>query len=122
MLGAELSGAGYSKADHGRDLRAQLGDRSEGSVEFKHQNISAALVEMGLPYIEGYKPARNYQKAALPQAIGAYLARHPGFLDAAAAGPVLSPVAAPAADDRPVDALFEDPPGRIVVSPGEEKP
>ena len=32
-----------------------------GSVERKHQNISAVLIEAGYPYINGYKPLGNYQ-------------------------------------------------------------
>ena len=35
---------------------------------------------MGLPYIDGYKPAKNYQKTVLPQAIEDYLIRHPEML------------------------------------------
>jgi hypothetical protein len=31
------------------------------SVEYKYQNISAILIDLGLPYIRGYKPAFNYQ-------------------------------------------------------------
>ena len=68
MLRAELAGEPYSKAEHNRALQPLLDGRSKSSVEFKHQNISAVLVGMGLPYIDGYKPARNYQKAVLPQA------------------------------------------------------
>ena len=41
-------------------LMNQIG-RTHRSVEFKHQNISAVLEEMGLPWIVGYKPKRNYQ-------------------------------------------------------------
>lgn len=69
MLKAELAGEPYSKAEHRRALQPLLGGRSESSIEFKHQNISAVLVGMGLPYIEGYKPAKNYQKTVQPQAI-----------------------------------------------------
>lgn len=50
--------------------------RNEGSVEFKHQNISAVLSELGLPWIRGYKPRRNYQGALL-DAIADYLAKNP---------------------------------------------
>jgi hypothetical protein len=49
MLAAELSGAAYSKAEHNRTLRPLLGGRSKGSVESKYQNVSAVLLEMGLP-------------------------------------------------------------------------
>ncbi len=36
--------------------------RSDGAIERKHQNISAILIELGFPYISGYKPLRNYQR------------------------------------------------------------
>src|SRR4249919_271239 len=62
MLRAELSGQAVNKADHNRRLRERLTTRSKGSIEFKHANISAALLSLGeLPYIEGYKPRSNYQ-------------------------------------------------------------
>jgi hypothetical protein len=61
MLGAELSGVPYSKAGHRRSLSKHLDGRSEASVEFKHGNISAVLIELGFPYIAGYKPRSNYQ-------------------------------------------------------------
>jgi hypothetical protein len=49
MLGAELAGAEYSKAEHNRGLRPLLGDRTRSSVEYKHQNISAGLWRSGRP-------------------------------------------------------------------------
>jgi hypothetical protein len=61
MLGRELARAAYNKAAHRRDLLARLTDRSDGAVEFKHCNISAALLDLGFPPIAGYKPRRNYQ-------------------------------------------------------------
>ena len=61
MLKLELSLQSYNKADRNRRLRERLDERSRGSVEFKHQNISAVLVKMGIPYIEGYKPKDNFQ-------------------------------------------------------------
>jgi len=62
MFGSELKGEPYSKAEHRRALLPKLDSRTEGSIEFKHQNISAVLIELGYPYITGYKPAWNYQK------------------------------------------------------------
>ena len=62
MLLLELQGKPYNKAQHRRALLKLLNNRSEGAVERKHQNISAILIEMGLPYIEGYKPLWNYQE------------------------------------------------------------
>ncbi|WP_319482931.1 DUF3883 domain-containing protein [uncultured Draconibacterium sp.] len=61
MLSAELKGESYSKAVHRRALKPLLQNRSEGSVEFKHQNISAVLMELGQPFIKGYLPRVNYQ-------------------------------------------------------------
>lgn len=42
MLAADLAGQSYSKIEHNRALQRLTG-RSKGSVEFKHQNISAVL-------------------------------------------------------------------------------
>jgi hypothetical protein len=65
MLSFELAGQKYSKAEHRRRLRARLDGRSESSIEFKHCNISAALVNLGFPYLVGYKPRSNYQTLLL---------------------------------------------------------
>lgn len=65
MLDQELRAQAYSKTAHRRALLEVLDRRTEGSVEYKHQNISAVLIELGLPYIEGYKPAGNYQDLLL---------------------------------------------------------
>jgi Domain of unknown function (DUF3883) len=61
MLASELAGTTYNKAAHRRALLPQLHGRSEQSIEFKHANISAALLDAGFPYIAGYKPRSNYQ-------------------------------------------------------------
>ena len=62
MLEAELRGKRYVKSHHNKALRKLIG-RSKGSIEYKHQNISAVLEVLGLPHIRGYRPARNYQRA-----------------------------------------------------------
>ncbi len=62
MLSNELLGKGYSKASFRKSLLSLLNNRSEGSIEFKHQNISAVLINLGQPYIKGYLPRFNYQK------------------------------------------------------------
>ena len=61
MLASELSGERYNKAEHNRNLQRLLRDRPHGSIERKHQNISAVLRELGYPWIDGYKPLGNYQ-------------------------------------------------------------
>src|ERR1051325_10286894 len=61
MLTLELRGILYNKAEHNRHLQGII-SRSHGSIERKHQNISAILIECGYPYIDGYKPLGNYQE------------------------------------------------------------
>jgi hypothetical protein len=61
MLGKELRREPYNKAEHNRQLQRLLAGRNHGSIERKHQNISAVLIELGYPYIDGYKPLGNYQ-------------------------------------------------------------
>ncbi|AZZ95301.1 DUF3883 domain-containing protein [Hahella sp. KA22] len=80
MLNKELRSEPYTKAAHRRLLQSKLDNRSEGAIEFKHQNISAVLVELGLPYILGYKPAFNYQKS-LKTTILAHLAGNQTEID-----------------------------------------
>lgn len=62
MLTLELTGQNYNKAAHRRALVSKLNGRSEASVEMKHQNISAVLVQHGWPRILGYKPLGNFQQ------------------------------------------------------------
>jgi hypothetical protein len=79
MLEAELSGRPYIKSRHSKALMARIG-RTHRSVEFKHQNISAVLDELGMPWIPGYVPKRNYQNAIF-DAIDRYLSRRPDVLE-----------------------------------------
>jgi hypothetical protein len=99
MLLADLAGRPYVKSRHSAALMAQIG-RTHRSVEFKHQNISAVLDELGLPWIPGYMPKRNYQNAIF-DAIDRYLTLHPAILESAPAPP-----AAVAAES----VVFVDPP------------
>lgn len=60
MLRRELAGETLNKADENRKLQ-RLIRRTKGSIEFKHQNVSAVIIEAkGIP-IDGYKPRRNVQ-------------------------------------------------------------
>ena len=61
MLLKELRNESYNKAEFNRKSQAKLSSRTKGSVEYKHQNISAVLLRNGYTYIRGYKPAINYQ-------------------------------------------------------------
>jgi len=79
MLAEDLSGRPYVKSRHSAAVMAQIG-RTHRSVEFKHQNISAVLDELGMPWIPGYKPKRNYQNAIF-DAIDRYLTMHSAILE-----------------------------------------
>ncbi|BAQ68442.1 hypothetical protein NHU_01282 [Rhodovulum sulfidophilum] len=80
MLADDVAGRRYSKAEHRRALLPLLNDRSEGSVEFKHQNISAVLKALGEDWIPGYKPAFNFQMT-LVDAVARRLTPPPDWLD-----------------------------------------
>ncbi|UTW03100.1 DUF3883 domain-containing protein [Amphritea atlantica] len=75
MLRLELRGEQYNKAEHRRALIQQLSNRTHGSVEMKHQNISAVLMSEDIQGIVGYKPLGNYQ-GALFNEVFSYLARN----------------------------------------------
>ena len=64
MLRDEIRGIAYSKTEHRRALKRTVG-RSDGSIEFKHCNITAVLEELGITGIAGYKRRDNYQRAIL---------------------------------------------------------
>jgi hypothetical protein len=81
MLQAELSGRAYVKSRHSAVLMAKI-ERTHRSVEFKHQNISAVLDKLGMPWIPGYKPKFNFQNAIF-DAIDRYLSNHPKALEPA---------------------------------------
>lgn len=89
MLEAELSGRPYSKADHNRQLQTRI-NRNRASIEFKHQNISAVLINFRQPFIPGYLPRQNYQQL-LERVVLEWLAGHPDFFKDLADGPVLAP-------------------------------
>lgn len=64
MLTRELTGQHYIKLNYNRALQ-ELTGRSAGSIERKHQNISAVLKRLGREWILGYKPLANYQNALI---------------------------------------------------------
>lgn len=78
MLADELAGRGYNKTAHNRALQDQIG-RSRSSIDYKHQNITAVLQWLGQPWINGYKPALNFQ-GSLVEAVARWLDRHPDYL------------------------------------------
>lgn len=116
MLAAELANIPYVKAHHRRELLPKLRPiRNEGSVEFKHQNISAVMLGLGQPRINGYKPASQFQMSL----VDAVLRRLGKFADwskvvAARALPG-SKSYAPAAEPKPL--WFGPPPTQVNEPP-----
>lgn len=75
MLALDLKGEAFVKAHRNEELQRLTG-RSKGSIEFKHQNISAVMARLGLPWLRGYKPMSNFQEA-LVAGVERFLAIHP---------------------------------------------
>lgn len=98
MLTCELTGQAYNKSAHRQQLMQGLPGRTAGAVEFKHANISAVMLQLGFPYLKGYQPLANIQRAALLHEVSAQVARHP-VLDEAALSAVPRPVVAVELDD-----------------------
>ena len=82
MLSDDFAGRPYRKAEHNRLLQGVI-DRHRGSIEYKHQNISAVLKGLGEDWIPGYKLTFNFQ-ASLVDAVVRWLNRHPDWLAPAA--------------------------------------
>jgi hypothetical protein len=97
MLASELAGVPYNKSAHRRALRPRLNSRSEQSIEFKHGNISAVLIESGFPYLLGYKQRSNYQ-ALLVEVVLERVSRSPQLHEIAAAD-ADRPMVVPEVDD-----------------------
>src|SRR5439155_14750024 len=49
MMRLDLAGQEFVKAERNRALQEKLSGRKRTSIEFKHQNISAVLLDMELP-------------------------------------------------------------------------
>ena len=62
MLGHELAGEAYNKAQHNEALQALI-PRSKKAIEFKRCNASAVLERLGFQSIRGYRPLHHYQNA-----------------------------------------------------------
>ena len=97
MLILELAGQSYNKTRHRRGLLAKLNNRNDGAVEFKHQNISAILIELGCPYITGYKPRGNYQQLLREVVENRIVQDH--LLDSTALTAISIPAATPLVED-----------------------
>jgi hypothetical protein len=56
MLRWDLAGQESVKAERNRAPQERFSGRNRFSIEFKHQNISAVLLDLELPYFNGYAP------------------------------------------------------------------
>ncbi|MES2268634.1 MAG: DUF3883 domain-containing protein [Bacteroidota bacterium] len=77
MLTDELTGKTLNKTWHRKALSPLLNNRTASSIEFKHQNISAVLAEMNIPFIRGYLPRNQFQRTKLIPAVRKYLKLYP---------------------------------------------
>jgi hypothetical protein len=107
MLAKELRGESFNKTEHNRNLQKLLNGRTKGAIEFKYQNISAVLIELGYPYVDGYKPLANYQ-GLLRDIIEERLAGAIGLQQAAAAAVETEVNEVPHVDD--VLSILVEPP------------
>jgi hypothetical protein len=121
MLEAELLGKPYKKSEHRDALTQKLAGRSDGSIEFKHQNISAVLVELGLPYVEGYKPRGNYQ-GILATEVESFLDQRPGFLEKLSLAQPLNPEQGKQVSALDLSQIIEDPPEKTIAPTATSKP
>lgn len=79
LLDAEEEGVVLSKAKvRAHALENGLAGRTHGAYEYRMQNISAVLVELGLPVLGGYKPLVNIgsSKATLVELIDEVWTHH----------------------------------------------
>ncbi|MBG6078085.1 DUF3883 domain-containing protein [Polaromonas sp. CG_9.11] len=97
MLTMELAGQHFNKTQHRRWLQGKLNGRSDASIEFKHCNISAAMMDLGFPSIRGYQRRSNYQ--ALLAIVAEEQVRGKPTLDQVALAAVQQPAVAPTQTD-----------------------
>lgn len=61
MLVRQMNGESLNKAKHIEVLIPKLDRRNANSIGMKYSNISAILVEHGIPHLSGHNPLGNYQ-------------------------------------------------------------
>lgn len=125
MLILQLAGENYNKSQRNVALQ-KITSRSKGSIERKHQNISAILNNGGFYYIPGYKPLGNYQRV-LEEVVTARILDNPDIQELAAKSAVrdnfqlampadiLSICVAPPEPPLPGDSLYR----RVAEGPQE---
>lgn len=127
MLAKELRGESFNKAEHNRRLQRLLVGRTKSAIEKKHQNISAVMIDLGYPYIDGYKRLSNFQRSLLPQVVEELLIASPDLerlVETVVSAPVEEPafsndllsilVPAPKADPGEKPSRLKESPNRIL--------
>lgn len=76
MLLRRLRGEDFVRVTFLRALAGRTHGRSVKSVEYKLQNVSAVLIDMGLTRLDGFAPASNFQ-ARLGELVDEYLRLDP---------------------------------------------
>ena len=109
MLMKELAGQKYNKAERARSLMPLLNARSKASIEFKRANLSAVMIELGFPSLQGYKPRSNFQRDGLVDVVSEQV-RHLPLLETAAALAMDRPAEVPESVD--LRDLRSEPPAR----------
>lgn len=111
MLMKELAGQKYNKAERARALMPLLNSRSQASIEFKRANLSAVMIELGFPSLQGYKPRSNFQRDGLVDVVTEQV-RHLPLLEKAAALAMDRPAEVPESVD--LRDLRAEPPVRRI--------
>lgn len=120
MLQDEIAGKAYNKTEHRKQLAPLLNHRSDGSIEFKHQNISAVLARFDIPWISGYKPRWNYQKKSLEEKVSAYIRINSGIEKAFNAFADTTVIGPRALEELSFSNLIEPPPAsNLIEEPSE---
>lgn len=76
MLGWQLDGREFVKADVRHDVMELLPARSEKSIDLKWCNVSSVLNEFGLLWLDGFKPMPHIQQR-LRWAVDTWLRENP---------------------------------------------
>jgi Protein NO VEIN, C-terminal len=114
MLREQLSGREPNKTEHRRRLQRLLDRRPETAIEFKHANISAAMLRLGCPiHLRGYLPRYNLQHLIV-EVVASYL-----DADLALRALVEKNAAAPLPPEKDLDILraMVEPPRRSLLPP-----
>ena len=113
MLFKELCNEKFNKAEFNKNIRLKLVSRTKGSVEYKHQNISAILLKNGCRYIKGYKPAFNYQ-SLLEEVVIEKLIKYEVQLDRAESKSLETIITNIEPDIQNLNSIFVNPPEKSI--------